>query len=165
MSRTVFGFLLLCLAGCSGLNTTFNKPYAPLDEVQASPPPPLPPPPPLKADQARVERVLGMERDRLWLTLSSRPVGIAPQVLLAPREVMLPSVSAGCPLERNLARALVVYLNEQLAGQVMQLEGMAVTETGVVAEVILDGQPLLQRLEAEGLARPLGSFGWCPPGH
>ncbi|WP_028109249.1 hypothetical protein [Ferrimonas futtsuensis] len=161
MARKTALLLILALAGCGGLQGHDSQPQAPVGAASSPPPSPLPLPA-LTSDQARVERVLGMEGDRLWLSLSARPAGIEPQVLLTPRGMRLPSVAGQCPLERNLARALVVFLNERLAGQVMVLEGMALTDTGMVADVTLDGRSLLQRLDAEGLARPAGSPGWCP---
>ncbi|WP_417346578.1 hypothetical protein [Ferrimonas sp.] len=161
MARKTALLLILALAGCVGLQGQVDHVRAPA-EAASSPPPSELPLPALASDQARVEQVLGMEGDKLWIALAARPAGIEPQVLLTPRGMRLPSVSGRCPLERNLARALVVFLNERLAGQVMTLEGMALTEQGMVADVTLDGQPLLQRLESEGLARPAGSLGWCP---
>ena len=149
------------MGGGGGLPGHEVNPQVPAG-VAASPPPSELPLPALRSDQARVERVLGMEGDRLWIALSVRPSGIEPQVLLQPRGMRLPSVAGTCPLERNLARALVVFVNERLAGQVLTLEGMALTDQGMVADAFLDGQPLLQRLQAEGLARPPGSSGWCP---
>ncbi|BDY03385.1 hypothetical protein [Ferrimonas sp. YFM] len=161
MGRKLALLLILALAGCGGLPGHEVTTQAPAGTA-ASPPPSELPLPAMSSDQARVERVLGMEGNRLWLSLSARPAGIDPQVLLTPRGMRLPSVTGTCPLERNLARALVVFVNERLAGQVMTLEGMALTEQGMVADAFLDGQPLLQRLQAEGLARPTDSPGWCP---
>ncbi|USD38033.1 hypothetical protein [Ferrimonas sp. SCSIO 43195] len=158
----IWGALLL--AGCSNLNTTFNRPYAQPESVAVSAA--EPPPEPLsqtraEAGEVQVVAVLGMTPQRqMRLQLASS----ATEQWVTLTDVDLPGLSDRCPLERNLARGLSYWLQQQLdqGARLVLSQQRRSGDRSVLAQAHLDGHPLGPLLLAEGLAQPFGSGRWCP---
>ncbi|WP_090365206.1 hypothetical protein [Ferrimonas sediminum] len=158
----IFGALLL-LTGCSTLNTTFNRPYAEPESAPAAEPPPEPlSQTRAEAGEVQVTAMLGMTPQRqMRLQLASS----APEQWVMLIDVDLPGLSDTCPLERNLARGLTHWLQQQLGdgASLVLSQQQRSGERTLLARARLDGRDLGPLLVVEGLALPLGSGRWCPP--